>query len=50
MSFTYRLKRRGETIPPCATPALMTRFVDVAVLKEVWNARQSSYEDMVLTI
>jgi hypothetical protein len=47
MSFTYRLKRSGGTIPPWATPAHMTRLVDVAVWKNVWNVRQSRYEDMV---
>jgi hypothetical protein len=49
MSFTYRLKGTGETIPPCATPAHMTRLVDVAVLKDVRNIRPSRYEDMILT-
>ena len=37
MSLTYRLNKRGKNSPPCATPALMTRLVDVAVWKDASN-------------
>jgi hypothetical protein len=50
MSFTYRLHSTGETSPPYATPARMPRHVDVANWKDVWNVRQSRYEDMVFTL
>jgi hypothetical protein len=50
MSFTYRLKGTGETIPPWATAARMTRHVNVADWKGVWNVRQSRYEDTVFTM
>jgi hypothetical protein len=39
MSFTYRLNSTGKTSPPCATPALMSRRLDVAELKDDWNVR-----------
>jgi hypothetical protein len=47
MLFTFRLNSIEETSPPCATPARMPRRVDVADWKDVWNVRQSRYEDMV---
>jgi hypothetical protein len=50
MSFTYRLKRTGDTSPPWATPARMTELVYVADRKDVWNVRQSKYDDTVFTI
>jgi hypothetical protein len=46
MSFTYRLNSTGETSPPWATTAHKPRRVDVADWKDVWNVRQSRYEDM----
>ena len=36
-SFTYRLKRTGNTRPPWATPLRMLRMVDVA---EWWNVNE----------
>jgi hypothetical protein len=49
MSFTYRLNSTGETSPPCVTPALMLRRVDVAELKDDWNVRPWRYDDKVFT-
>jgi hypothetical protein len=49
MSFTYRLNSTGVTSPPWATPARMTRHVDVADWKVVWNVRQSRHDDMIFT-
>jgi hypothetical protein len=49
MSFTYRLNSTGEMSPPWATSARMPRRVDVADSKDVWNVRQSRYENMVCT-
>jgi hypothetical protein len=46
--FTYRLKSTGETVHPVPLqPAC--HDVDVADWKNVWNVRQSRYEDMVFT-
>ena len=39
MSFTYRLNRTGEIIPPLVLPDRKRRQVDVAVWKEASNIR-----------
>jgi hypothetical protein len=44
-----QMKSTGETSPLWATPARMTRRVDVADWKDVWNVRQSIYDDTVFT-
>ena len=49
ISFTYRLNRTGEIIPPWATPARMRRLVDVAVWKNASNVRPFRYEDISIT-
>jgi hypothetical protein len=49
MSFTYRLKRTCEIIPPCATPARMPQIVDVADWKDASNVQLFRYDEMVLT-
>jgi hypothetical protein len=47
MSFVCRLNSTGETRPPCATPALMLRRVDVAELKDDWNVWPWRYDNKV---
>jgi hypothetical protein len=37
MSFTHRLNSTGETIPPWATTARMSRHMHVDDWKDVWN-------------
>jgi hypothetical protein len=49
MSFTYRLNRTGEMIPPGATPARMLRIVDVAERKDASYVRLFRYDEMVFT-
>jgi hypothetical protein len=39
----------GGVSPPWATRARMQRRVDIADWKDVWNDRQSKYDDMVFT-
>jgi hypothetical protein len=40
----HRLNSAGETSPPWATPARMTRHVDVADWKDVQNVHQPRYD------
>jgi hypothetical protein len=48
MSFTYKLNSTGKTSPHCATSDHVPH-VEVAERKDVWNDRQSRYEDKVFT-
>jgi hypothetical protein len=45
----YKLKGTGEMSLTCSTPVRMIRRVDLPDWKNVSNARQSRYHDMVLT-
>jgi hypothetical protein len=49
MSSAYRMNGTGETSPPCATPACVTRRVDAADWKDVQNLRWSLYDGMVFS-
>jgi hypothetical protein len=47
MSLTYRLNKKEETIPHCATPDRMPQPVNVAVWKDALNVRSCRKEEMV---
>jgi hypothetical protein len=49
VSFTYTLKRTGQTNPSLNTPEGMLRRVRVAYWKDAWNVLEVRHEDMVFT-